>query len=179
MKSGYLFKQNVDVLLRARHQTRHDLAFFCGRSDAWLSKILGKADRNLPLKYLDKIADFFGLAAYQLFLPGISPLAERRKVSDRRRGKDRRRSSGLPGQVTLSAQDVHLTAEDVAFMLQVRSLSRRDRGELEKLAREAGRLLKRRKKSGPNAAPGAADEMSASVPDEPVRPTRVAGRSQL
>lgn len=179
MKAGYLFKQNIEALLRARHQTRHDLAFFCGRSDPWLSKILGKDNRNLPLKYLDLIADFFGIAAYQLFQPGISPLAERRKLSDRRQGKDRRRASGIPGQTTLySARDIHLTPEDVALMLNIRSLSRRDRAELEKLAREAGRLLKRRKKSAPNGVPSVADEWSTEAPDAPTHAGPAAAKTQ-
>lgn len=89
MKASYLFKKNIETLLQARGQTRHDLAFYCRRTDAWLSKILGKDDRNLPMKYLDRIADFFGIATYQLFQPGISPLTERRK-GDRRRVADRR-----------------------------------------------------------------------------------------
>ena len=89
MKASYLFKKNIETLLQARGQTRHELAFYCRRTDAWLSKILGKDDRNLPMKYLDRIADFFGLAAYQLFQPGISPLTERRK-GDRRKVAERR-----------------------------------------------------------------------------------------
>lgn len=89
MKAGYLFKKNVETLLKARGHTRHDLAFYCRRSDAWISKILGNSDRNLPMKYLDRIADFFGIATYQLFQPGISPLTERRK-GERRKGADRR-----------------------------------------------------------------------------------------
>lgn len=90
MKASFLFKQNIDALLRARGQTRHDLAMWCRRSDPWLSKILGKDDRNVPMKYLDRMADFFGLAVYQLFQPGITPLTERRSGRDRRSGMDRR-----------------------------------------------------------------------------------------
>ena len=97
MKVGVLLRHNIDTLLRARGQTRHDLAFACGRTDAWLSKILSEkrtAQANgLPVKYLDKIADFFGIATYQLFQPGISPLTERRSGRDRRTGLDRRVSN--------------------------------------------------------------------------------------
>src|SRR3989338_2840236 len=76
-------------MLKARGQTRHDLAMWCRRSDPWLSKLFTDENRNIPLKYLDRIADFFGIATYQLFQPGISPLTEsrkgeRRKVADRR-----------------------------------------------------------------------------------------------
>jgi transcriptional regulator with XRE-family HTH domain len=90
LKAHYLLKKNVDALLKARQQTRKELAFFCRRSEAWISKIFGSPNRNIPLKYLDRIADFFGLATYQLFQPGISPLTERRKGKDRRTGRDRR-----------------------------------------------------------------------------------------
>ena len=83
-------RRNIEALLRARGQTQHDLAMWCRRTDSWLSKILDdQGNRGLPLKYLDRIADFFGIATYQLFQPGISPLLERRK-GDRRRGLDRR-----------------------------------------------------------------------------------------
>ena len=90
MRTSLLLRRNLEALLQARGQTQHDLAFWCRRSDAWLSKILDdNANRGLPLKYLDRIADFFGIAAYQLFQPGITPLLERRK-GDRRAGMDRR-----------------------------------------------------------------------------------------
>ena len=90
MRSALVLRRNLEALLRARQQTQHDLAQWCRRSDAWLSKILDEnAKRGLPLKYLDRIAEFFGIAAYQLFQPGISPLLERRK-GERRMGLDRR-----------------------------------------------------------------------------------------
>lgn len=90
MRSTLLLQRNLESLLRARGQSQHDLAVWCRRSDSWLSKILdGNANRGLPLKYLDRIADFFGIAPYQLFQPGINPLLERRK-GDRRKGIDRR-----------------------------------------------------------------------------------------
>lgn len=90
MKASDLFKQNIDSILRARGQSRHELAVHCRRTDPWLSKILGKDDRNVPMKYLDRMAGFFGLAVYQLFQPGISPLTERRRGLDRRQKHDRR-----------------------------------------------------------------------------------------
>ena len=92
MHAHLLLKRNIDSLLKARNQTRHDLAMWCRRTDPWLSKILDpNGKRGLPLKYLDRIADFFGISAYQLLQPGISPLMERRK-GDRRSGVDRRLS---------------------------------------------------------------------------------------
>jgi transcriptional regulator with XRE-family HTH domain len=97
LKADRLLKHNIDALLKARGQTRHDLAFYCRRSDAWLSKIMdAEEDRNIQLEYLDRIADFFGIATYQLFQPGISPLTERRSGLDRRAGRDRRISAAVP-----------------------------------------------------------------------------------
>jgi transcriptional regulator with XRE-family HTH domain len=94
LKAQFLLKANVDALLRARGQTRKELATYCRRSESWISQIFTKRDRNIPLKYLDRMADFFGIATYQLFQPGITPLTERRRVADRRSGVDRRLSRG-------------------------------------------------------------------------------------
>lgn len=93
LQASALLRRNIEALLRARGQTRHDLAMWCRRSDAWLSKIMDiNGTRGLPLKYLDRISDFFGIETHQLFLPGISHLHERRK-GDRRSGQDRRQLS--------------------------------------------------------------------------------------
>lgn len=129
MKASYLFKHNVDALLRARGQTRHDLAMWCRRTDAWLSKILGKDDRNLPMKYLDRIADFFGLAAYQLFQPGITPLTERRQKTDRRSGRDRRLMWAAAAQPPASGHG--LNPDDVALVRKINGLSYDDRRRLD------------------------------------------------
>lgn len=131
MKASYLLKTNIDKLLQARHQSQHDLAQWCRRSDAWLSKILGKDNRNIPLAYLDRIADFFGIATYQLFQPGISPLTERRKTADRRSGADRR-VSALNSQVreSVAATIATLTAEDVADLIRLRTLGGESRAEV-------------------------------------------------
>lgn len=109
MRASLLLKHNIDTLLKARHQTRHDLAVWVrqstdkGKVDPWISKIFTRADREFQLKYLDRIADFFGIAVYQLFQPGISPFTERRKGADRRDGRDRRISANVlsekPGDV--------------------------------------------------------------------------------
>ena len=89
MKAHHLLKRNIDALLTARKQKRRELAAWCRRSESWLSQIFIDEERNIPLKYLDRIADFFGIATYQLFQPGISPLLERRK-GERRKMADRR-----------------------------------------------------------------------------------------
>lgn len=130
MKAAALLKVNIDGLLRTRHQTRHDLAMWCRRSDAWLSKILGKDNRNVPLEYLDRVADFFGLATYQLFQPGLTGVLERRK-GDRRSGKDRR-ISAVNHQVreSVSALVANLNAEDVGDLLRLKALTAASRAEL-------------------------------------------------
>ena len=93
LKALPLLKANIDALLRARHQDQKDLAQYCRRSEGWLSAALRKEDRGLPVKYLDRIADFFGIATYQLFQPGITPLLERRSKVARRQTPDRRISN--------------------------------------------------------------------------------------
>lgn len=140
MKASFLLKTNIDALLKARHQSRHDLALWCRRSDAWLSKILGKDNRNIPLEYLDRIADFFGLATYQLFQPGISPLLERRKGSDRRAGRDRRLSAvNHSVRESVSATIASLSAADVADLIRWKTLSDESRGAV----REAMQAVER------------------------------------
>lgn len=90
MLASNLLKRNIDDLLKLRGYTHKDLAQWCHRTEGWISKIYRNQNREIPLKYLDRIADFFGLATYQLFQPGISPLTERRSGRDRRTGDDRR-----------------------------------------------------------------------------------------
>lgn len=106
MTANTLLKRNIDALLRARHQNRKDLARWCGRTEGWISQIFtDKTDRReFPTKYYDRIAKFFGLDLYQLFLPGIDDLTERRGMQ-RRQGRDRRISQAVfserPGDVDL------------------------------------------------------------------------------
>jgi hypothetical protein len=161
MKASYLFKQNIDVLLRKRAQSRHDLASFCRRSDAWLSKILGKDDRNLPMAYLDKIADFFGLHVYQLFQPGISPLTERRKGVPRRRGNERR-AGQVGAALTMRAADLPLAAEDVALLLRLKSLSKQARADIERTI--ADQTVGRKRKPAGGTAAAVPHSSSATTP---------------
>lgn len=130
MRAEQRLKHNIDALLRARGQTRHDLALWCRRSDSWLSKIFAeprtasdRAERSIPLKYLDRMADFFGLATYQLFQPGISPLTERRSGRDRRQGQDRRISRHDASPTTIR---VPLTVEDETIVMGLHALSYED-----------------------------------------------------
>ena len=139
MKANYLFKQNIVALLSARGQTRHDLAWFCRRSDAWLSKILGRDDRNVSMKYLDKFADFFGIAPYQLFQPGITPLTERRRSQERRSGRDRRISQVVASRV-LGGKGIDepvlaaLASDELDLVRRYRRLSGDEREHLQRAA---------------------------------------------
>lgn len=82
-------RQNIAALLRERKEDQKTLAFTMGRHPTTINKFL-KGSRELQLADLDKIAQFFGLATYQLFQPGISSVTERRQGRDRRSGRDRR-----------------------------------------------------------------------------------------
>ena len=120
MKANDLIKANITELLAARRHSQKDLAVWCRRKGPWLSKILTNDAREMPTKYYDRIADFFGLATYQLFQPGISPLTERRKGQDRRGGQDRRisaRRADLPAVRQLS-----VTPEDEAMLVELHAL---------------------------------------------------------
>src|SRR5688572_20198698 len=116
MKANLLLKQNIKALLRARHQSQKDLAQWCRRSETWISHIFNSDTRGVPLKYLDRIADFFGIATYQLLQPGITPLTERRGKT-RRSGADRRVShiSHLLRDQDQGISDRSLVSEIVAL----------------------------------------------------------------
>ena len=92
VKANRLIKENVKALLLVQGKTRKDLAQWCYKSESWISKILKEDRREFPVSGLDRVADFFGLATYQLFQPGIASGSERRRSVDRRAGKERRMS---------------------------------------------------------------------------------------
>lgn len=89
MRADRLLAENILGLLRQRGHKQHDLAQWCRHSDVWLSNILS-SKREVQFRDLDRIADFFGLATYQLLQPGVSERTERRAMADRRQRKDRR-----------------------------------------------------------------------------------------
>ena len=145
----------------ARHQTRHDLALWCRRSDAWLSKILGKDNRNVPLEYLDRIADFFGLATYQLFQPGLGGVGERRK-GERRTGNDRRISAlNQRVRVSLSEAVASLSQTDVADMIRLKMLTDASRDALRVAMQAAERSEQQAAKRAPRRPPA---ETAAGAP---------------
>jgi transcriptional regulator with XRE-family HTH domain len=106
MKAVQLLSNNISALLRARGQTQHDLAQWCHHSDVWLSNFL-KGMRQIQLKDLDRIADFFGIATYQLFQPGLTAATERRSAKDRRAGRERRISHAQKNMMALAADIGH------------------------------------------------------------------------
>lgn len=128
MKANVLLKHNIDTLLRARGQTRRELAIWCRQSldkkvDAWISHIFTRPDQGIQLRYLDRIADFFGIAVYQLFQPGISPLTERRTLPERRSGTDRRITAKQLGATTTPQRGLILTADDEVLLADLHALS--------------------------------------------------------
>ncbi len=81
-------RENIRALLQIRKEEQKSLAFAASIDPSTLSKFL-KGEREIQLANLDAVADFFGIATYQLFQPGISRLTERR-IAERRVGRDRR-----------------------------------------------------------------------------------------
>jgi transcriptional regulator with XRE-family HTH domain len=89
LRAVNLLRENIRSLLRARGTNQKELSFFLRRHPTTINKFL-KGTREVQLADLDRMADFFGLATYQLFQPGISPLTERRSGKERRKLPDRR-----------------------------------------------------------------------------------------
>lgn len=89
MHAKYLLKENIKALLRARKEDASTLASWLNHDKSWINKILN-GHREMQIEDFDRVSDFFGIATYQLFQPGISTLTERRISGDRRSGRDRR-----------------------------------------------------------------------------------------
>lgn len=103
IRVNLLIKQNIVELLGRRRFHQQDLAWACRRdlpkpkAGQWLSKILTSPKHNLPIEYWDRVADFFGIATYQLLQPGIAGASERRRGGDRRVRPERRMSRRVLG----------------------------------------------------------------------------------
>jgi hypothetical protein len=178
VKAEELVKHNIDALLKARGQLRKDLAQWMRKDEAWLSQIMngspdpesGRPARAFRLKYLDRIADFFGLATYQLFQPGISPFTERRAGRERRTGLDRRvsnRTAQLRPQHTPDMETV--TPDERALLDRIRRMrDAEDRKQLHYLIDRA--LLAQ------DAAPSTAER--SDPPGEATPPRGPAHRTQ-
>lgn len=166
MHANRQMKQNVSALLKGRRLTQKDLADWCRRSETWISKILKlDSSREFPLKYWDRIADFFGISTYQLLQPGISAVTERRR-HQRRGGADRR-----VGKAGSAVTESGFT--DRALIREVLSLPYDERPFLfESIA-----ALKRRRVEWPSrgqsgVAPASGEESAPSTPRVPRRRPR-------
>lgn len=109
LKALYVLRANVRSLLMKRKESEALLALALGfKHRSSLNKFLNSERAGFQMWRLDKLAAFFGLPVYQLFQPGISPLAERRIGSDRRGGEERRVGHGRSVMLTVAAEiDAH------------------------------------------------------------------------
>ncbi len=103
LRALYLLRTNISGLLHVRKQSQTDLASWLHHDKSWMNKFLN-GTRELQLKDLDRIADFFGLATYQLFQPGVVPGSERRGGRERRGGHDRRVSHAQRQMVSVASE---------------------------------------------------------------------------
>lgn len=135
MTTTRLMKANIKALLVGRGLKQKDLAEWCRKGESWASKnlALDKPDRAIPLKYWDRISDFFGLETYQLLQPGISALAERRTRVERRSGNDRRIRSVNVTRAEPQTLTVVLKPEEVARLQRIRLLNADDLRKLDEL----------------------------------------------
>lgn len=133
MHANRQMKLNIAALLRGRHLHQKDLADWCRNTESWISKIMKlESSREFPLKYWDRIADFFGVETYQLLQPGIASQTERRKA-ERRSGKERRvgrkaEASSRPGFTddSLVREVLSLPYDDRPFLFEsIAALKRR------------------------------------------------------
>lgn len=139
LKSLVLLKQNIRTLLQARGLDQKDLAIWCGKTESWISQILNPRfpNRGFEMQYLDKMADFFGLTAHELFQPGLSHLTERRSGKDRRSGVDRRVNRA--GEILEPAPDIQALLQQSRYLTvdQQRAFARRANAALVDLAAQS------------------------------------------
>lgn len=121
LRAVTLLRQNVLDLLRTKGYLQKDLAFAMKRDPTTINKFLtGK--REIQLSDLDRVADFFGLATYQLFQPGISSRTERRSGHDRRLGRERRISHAQRQALEPPTKVVSVPPEILALAQQLEAL---------------------------------------------------------
>lgn len=108
IKADFIARRNIEALRVQRHMSQEDLAHFVGiraragraLSAGTISRMLKskdprKADRGIKLTYLDAFAEALGCETYQLLVPGVAELTERRSGRDRRSMADRRVSAKI------------------------------------------------------------------------------------
>lgn len=105
MHASLLLAENIRALLHARHEDASTLASWLNHDKSWINKIIN-GHREMQIPDLDRVADFFGIATYQLFQPGISRFTERRKGVERRKGLERRISNAQRNMIAV-ASEIH------------------------------------------------------------------------
>jgi hypothetical protein len=167
VRANQLLKANVEALLKDRHVSRKELAIWCYRSESWISKIFTNVNREIPLKYLDRIADFFGLATYQLFQPGIASSTERRH-SERRTSPERRVSHKFRAMESLrhAVESMQRDSDDERAPLPTTSETARMSRTLQRIQTDiadlAATLSDRRPARAAKSAPGTHAESAAA-----------------
>lgn len=125
MKASAILKENIRIFMKIRGINARQLAravrqTYDPKVDSWMSKMLKNPTREIPLKYLDKIASELGVTVYQLFQPGHSSVSERRSGFPRRSGRDRR----------IAHIGVTEKRGDIDFVDIIRALSNEGRGKV-------------------------------------------------
>jgi hypothetical protein len=91
VKALRLLKLNIRAVMAARRQTPADLARALSCDPSTIHKLIDlNRNLNIQIVWLDRLHKIWGLAPYELFLPSIDHLTERRAEQDRRSGIDRR-----------------------------------------------------------------------------------------
>jgi transcriptional regulator with XRE-family HTH domain len=106
-KAAVQLRENIKTLLRIHKVDQKDVAMAMGRHPTTLNKFL-QGTREIQFKDLDAIADFFGVATYELFQPGGNTLTERRSGQERRSGRERRVGHAHRMMKTVAAEVVRL-----------------------------------------------------------------------
>lgn len=182
LRANRILKDNIDALLRRDRLNRKDLAEWCGNKESWISKIYRDPTekREIPLKYLGRIADLFGVEVYELFQPGRwSTTTDRRSGFDRRVAHERRVGHKMRELGALRAEleaaqapvtgkgkaDAAVSREEAAIRSLAADLMRRFRAlQREEPAPDVRRQTPRtrKKKPDPRPRPGKA---RGSTPD--------------
>lgn len=141
VKAERLINDNISALLTTRGLNQKELAQWCRKTEVWISfKLSGK--RQWSVDELDRVADFFGVAAYQLLQPGIAKTTERRRGRDRREGRDRRQSAAqrVMHEVGIEVESARAhggASSNSALISEIRRLTTKHERELSDLISRA------------------------------------------
>lgn len=92
LKALYLLKNNIRAIMHARGLRPADVARELKCDPSTIHKLIDprRPKLNIQMEWLDQFHKVFGLEPYEMFLPAITPLTERRTDRNRRSGTDRR-----------------------------------------------------------------------------------------